>query len=355
MYFSSKVKRSLTSRFLFQTPFLTLVKMILMQQKLLNLIYFLFVLNSSFAQEILKDFETPFSAYPVKAGACADIMHTSGSEIFIEEGSIPAGLDSVIIYYREMHTPMDMIVHDIRMYTWLGEKIYLESSGMFEIYALAGNDTIEMAPGKTIEVRMATTPQKADPMVEGYIYNQTQQHWENYTNQINILKIDEDNHLWGSPPVKNNQAVNNGGNPQETEDTWAGSVDFSIQSPQVLQTMSINQFGLFNFDKMLGGFNYVYLQPSFVVDSNEAISSTIYLVYKNINSVFYFPANSNDEFFIIKNQPYMLFTISDEGNVLLLKNYPKLSNTTNQKVTFELQDMGKAKTRRELSKLIGLQ
>ena len=324
-----------------------------MFQKFLNTILFFIFCHSAFAQIIPDNFETPFSAYPVKAGACAQIAHSSGSEIFIEEGAIPAGLDSVIIHYREMHTPMDMLVHDIHMYTWLGEKIYLESTGMFEIYALAGSDTIEMAPGKTIEVRMAIAPNRADPMVEGYVYDKKQQRWNNYTNQINILKIEEDNHLWGSPPVKNTQAVNNGKSLEQAPNTWS-SVNRDIPEQTELQTMSIDQFSSFNFDKMLGGFNYVNLQPSFVDNSGETIKSTILLVYKNINSVFYFSSSGNDEFFIIQNQPYKLFTISDKGNILLLKNYPQLSQINNQKVTFELQNLGKPENRRELSKLTGI-
>ncbi len=329
-----------------------------MLSKIFNTFLFIVFFHSLLAQRIPESYQTPFSTYPVKAGACAQVTHSSGSQIFIEEGAISAGLDSVVIYYREMRTPMDMLVHDIHMYTWLGEKIYLESTGMFEIYALAGSDTLEMAPGKTIEVRMATSAKRADPMVEGYIYNQKQHRWENYTNQISLLKIDDDNHLWGSPPVKNAQTDDSGGNKQESrdkksQDNWS-SAGPNIQSQTVLQTMSIDQFGLFSFDKMLGGFNYVYLQPSFVDNNGEKISSTIFVVYKNINSIFYFPAEGNGDFFIIQNQPYKLFTISDNGSIAILEKYPNLSQIKNQVITFELQNSGKPENRQQLTKITGI-
>ncbi|MFW5762543.1 MAG: hypothetical protein ACOCXH_16340 [Cyclobacteriaceae bacterium] len=329
-----------------------------MLSKIFNTFLFIVFFHSLLAQRIPESYQTPFSTYPVKAGACAQVTHSSGSQIFIEEGTISAGLDSVVIYYREMRTPMDMLVHDIHMYTWLGEKIYLESTGMFEIYALAGSDTIEMAPGKIIEVRMTTSAKRADPMVEGYIYDRKKHLWENYTNQISILKIDDDNHLWGSPPVKNAQTDDSGGNKQESrdkksQDNWS-SAGPNIQSQTVLQTMSIDQFGLFNFDKMLGGFNYVYLQPSFVDNNGEKISSTIFVVYKNINSIFYFPAEGNGDFFIIQNQPYKLLTISDNGSIAILEKYPNLSQIKNQVITFELQNSGQPENRQQLTKITGI-
>jgi len=314
----------------------------------------LFFQHYALSQGLPQQIKTSFSRYPVKAGDCTKITHTSGSIIYIEEGAISSGLDSVIIHYRELHTPLDMIVHDIQMHTMLGDKIYLESTGMFEIYALAGGDTITIAPGKTIEVRMAITSRKVDPRVEGYIYDREQEHWQNFTNQINILKIDDDDNLWGSPPVSNASAVDNN-LPAELEEGW-GTGEPNAKLKKVLQTMSINQFGLYNFDKMLGGFNYTYVKADFIDNKSKPVQSTIYLVYKNINSVFYFPPSSwQSDFFIIQNQPYKLFTINKDGTVLQLSKYPTLSTIANKQYIFALENIGKPANRRDLSSKIGIQ
>jgi hypothetical protein len=326
-----------------------------MQHLLFLIIHLLLLPTVVLAQVKDQPFQKSFQQYPVKAGECSKITTNSGSIIFIEEGAIPAGLDSTIIYYRELHTPLDIIAHDIRMHTMPGEIIYLESTGMFEIYALAGNDTVAMAPGKSIEVRMAVASQKADPRVEGYIYDQKNKHWQNFTNQINILKIDDDNHLWGSPPARRAAQVDNN-LPAEMND-GRGTDEPNTRLTKVLQTMLIDQFGLYNFDKMLGGFNYTYVKAAFNdAHGTSPIESTIYLVYKNINSVFYFPkASWTHDFFIIQNLPYKLFTITARGKVLQLKDYPQLSAIANKPYSFTLETQGQAKNRRELSKIIGIQ
>jgi hypothetical protein len=275
--------------------------------------------------------QLPFERYKVPP-TCNQITTNSGSNIFIEDGALIAKNDSVEIIYREFTTTVDMILHQINMHTSFGtDHLQLESSGMFEIYVLDGEDTLMLQPGKRINVQMAIN-ELMPRNTQGYRYNQQTKSWDLYRPEVRDLSFRDDNELWGSSEV-NNEEIG-------FEEGFDFDGGFGVNDPvrqEIFQSMEIADFGLFNYDKILGGVEYQYLSAGFSSDKKEKIESTIYVVYEGINSVFYFPKYTWDKFFLIKGKAYKLFTIVDENQVLVLESYPDLASLPAGKIQFVLK------------------
>ena len=272
----------------------------------------------SYAQD-LKKFQEPFSHYSVNPDSCIRIEHASGSLVFIEADAIITDKKKVDIIYREYLTPLDMLAYGIQMTMRLGdERFQLESSGMFEIYALGGTDTLRFDSNKRMEVRL-NGPTELKQGTEGYKYDPTNQHWESFTNRIINRAVVEDDDLWGSSLAQEEQVVMDGDDPFGVEEYAEDTV-----RRNVFQGMEISDFGLYNYDRLIEGEEYVYIKPQFV-SNNKALNSQVYVVYDDINSVFYFPAYTwVEEFFLIKGKSYKLFTIASDGKVLKLGDPPTL-------------------------------
>ncbi|MDH5365976.1 MAG: hypothetical protein OEW67_03260, partial [Cyclobacteriaceae bacterium] len=75
-----------------------------------------------------------------------------------------------------------------------------------------------------------------------------------------------------------------------------------------------------------------------------------------INSVFYYPPNTwTNDFSIIQNRSYKLFSIDMEGNIFRLHNFPELKNIQNNTYIFQLEAENKMpENKQELSKIIRL-
>lgn len=303
----------------------------------------------SFAQDFT-NFQQPFSRYEVAPDSCIRIEHTSGSLIFIEADAIITDSKKVDILYREYLTPLDMLAHGIRMHMLIGEdRLQLESSGMFEIYAMDGTDTLLFDPNKRMEVRLngTTIP---NPGTEGYQYDPTNQIWENYTSRIDNRGVVEDDNLWGSSLAQEEQIV------MDTDDTFGESFLVDTVRRNVFQGMEINDFGMYNYDRIIEGEEYVYITAQFV-SNKKGLNSEIYVVYDNINSVFYFPDYTwSDQFFLIKGKSYKLFTIASDGKILKLGDPPDLTPLKGQPYTFVLDSQSEIpKDRATFTKLTGIQ
>ena len=318
-----------------------------MKKNFVLLIMLLGQLSIASAQSLSK-YQKPFSRYTVNPDSCIRIEHTSGSLIFIESKAIVSDAKKVDILYREFLTPLDMLVHGIQMHVDIaGERFPLESTGMFELYALDGSDTLKFNPEKRMEVRL-NGPKEIKPGVEGYKYNRKDPHWESYTSMISNRAIGDDSDLWGSSIVDEQVEVLN-------EDAFSAYVD-TVQQ-KVFQSMEIDDFGFYNYDRIIEGLEYVYIQPNFVATNKKEIKSTIYVVYNEINSVFYFSEyNWAEAFFLIKDEPYKMFTIAENGQVLKLESFPDITNVEDSPVSFALKAQKEIPTdNQSLAKLTGIQ
>jgi hypothetical protein len=313
----------------------------------------LFLANSQ-GQHVNSDFETAFTKYTVSAKACTRIVHFSGSLIFIPENAFALSpkdaVDSVDIYYREIRSPLDMIVHDIPMvFSLAGRQVHLESNGMFEIWGKSKDDTLAVHEDKSIEVRLAMSEVQSDRRMEGYRFDASKRSWTSYTNRLTNNRIDHtDDDLWGSSPVQNEEVW------EEDDSEWAQ--EDSIRRV-AFQAMEIFDFGLYNYDKIIDDEIFVSVRADFIYKANQkALQATVYIVYDDINSVFYFPPDTWAKgFSIIQDNSYKLFSIDKEGRVARLRDFPLLKEIQDQAFTFQLEgDGAQPENKQELAKLTGL-
>lgn len=305
--------------------------------------------------QISKDeFEIKFTKYTVSTKSCTKIVHITGSLIFIPEDAFALDprnvVDSLDIYYREIRTPLDMIIQGIPMICYVaGKPFYLESNGMFEIWAKLKSDTINIHEDKSIEVRLAMQPAEVDYRMEGFKFDNNSNQWKSYTNRLNNSTVyNTDDDLWGSAPIQNDQFIE-----EEVDPEWARQD--SIRKV-AFQAMEIFDFGLYNYDKIIDNETFISLKASFVNTDNKMLSSTIFIVYEEINSVFQYPPyNWENDFSIIENKSYSMFTIDKEGRISSLNNFPVLKEISGKEYEFKLETEEAApESRQELAHLTGL-
>lgn len=318
-----------------------------------------FFLVNSKGQHVNKKFETIFTKYTVSTKTCTRIVHFSGSLIFIPENAFALNpknaVDSVDIYYREIRSPLDMIVHDIPMvFSLAGKQVHLESNGMFEIWGKSKEDTILVHEDKSIEVRLATDEAKMNKRMEGYRFEPNKKLWTSYTNRLRNNQIDKtDDNLWGSSSEQNEDAEI-----WEEEDgsfsEWAR--EDSIRRV-AFQAMEIFDFGLYNYDAVIDNETFISIKADFIDKATQKpLQATIYIVYDDINSVFYFPPYTwGEDFSIIQDKSYKLFSIDKEGQIARLYDFPVLKEIQNETFTFQLEGKGDTpNSKEELAKLTGL-
>ncbi|MEL7004209.1 MAG: hypothetical protein AAFN93_15930 [Bacteroidota bacterium] len=330
-----------------------------MIRKLSVLIALIIATHFSVAQLFQKQLENPFSKYSVSTKTCTKLIHSTGSIIFIPDHAFGlgkgAGIDSVDIFYREIRTPLEMIAHDIPMtFNVMNKRYHLESSGMFEIWAMYGADTIGIHEDRSIEVRLAVAPQDLDIRTEGYSLKRGADNWESYTSRLGFNSIVDDDDLWGSNPVDEEEIIEEDIFFEDEEGTaWVAS---NSGRNVAFQAMEIFDFGFYNYDRIIEDQIYVKIEATFVDENAEAIKSPVYIVYDEINSVFEYPAYTwEDQFSLIKNMPYKLFSVDNDGKIMILKDFPNLNSAHNQSYTFELKTNEKVpNTKQELASITGL-
>ena len=288
-------------------------------------------------------------------------MHHSGSLIYIPSKAFAVDIskvDSVTILYREVRTPTQMLIHNINMITQLmGKTFYLESNGMFEIYCLNDKDTVQVHEDRSIVVRLAIASKELDVTMEGFRYNKENQNWDSYTNRIqNLFLNDKDDDLWGSGIVQTNtenvEILEPG-----WDDEWVIDPAWARQDSLrnlAFQTMEIFDFGLYNYDRIINGEEFVPYVPQFVNQDNEPIKTDVYVVYEGLNTVIYFNEyNWAKDFTLIKNRKYSMFTVDEDGSIFKLNKYPELG-AAGSSLTFVLEKKGvMPDSEADLSNLIG--
>ncbi|MDH5474728.1 MAG: hypothetical protein OEX22_03450 [Cyclobacteriaceae bacterium] len=312
-------------------------------------VFFLLHQNSG-AQNIPEAYKTKFTKYRISSKNCTMITHFTGSQLFIPEKAFllndSDNIDSLNLYYKEIRTPLEILVNEIPMTAKIsGRDYFLESNGMFEVWAKSGDDTIAVHEDKSIVVRLATKPNEVDVRMEGFRFNYDQHYWESFTNRLKFSSINkEDDDLWGSSPIENDVYIEVEGREWAKKD--------SIREV-AFQEMEIFDFGFYNYDRILVRETFVSIKADFTNEKNKKFNDTVYVVYEGIKSVFYYPPSVwEDGFSVIKNRPYKLFLIDEEGVVYTLKTFPDLEGITTH--AFVLSNDGIAKDRIELANKIGI-
>lgn len=328
-------------------------KFITMHRTITIIIYFLGHLATS---QHLDSLQTPFERFNVAAQNCDKIITKSGSLIYFEKDGFPEGIDSVTITYRELASTADMIIHNIAMHTRsFDDPFQLASTGMFEIYALSGEDTLQFDPSKRMAVYLASTRGQLRNRVAPYKYDQNAREWKSIPGQVTQRSISEDNDLWGSSSVSFEEVEGAFFDGFEVEPgDWKEEQRRRIEAFQI---MNISSFGLHNYDYLIDGVEQRFLQPNFVTNTGVAIEAQIYVVYEAFNSVYYFPTYTwESQFSLLVNQEFTLFTIDTEGSIWKFSDpefiVADLGHGT--PVTFSLKKMGVPDSKASLTQMAGL-
>jgi len=120
----------------------------------------------------IPEWDVPTKSYQIVAEKGGQIRLDNGTEIIVPsdafvdtEGDKIEG--NVDLQYREIHSIMDVIGSGIPMtYTEKGEKKNFVTAGMFEINGTAQGEKVAIAPGKSIQVNMASY----NPSLEAKFY-----------------------------------------------------------------------------------------------------------------------------------------------------------------------------------------
>ena len=110
----------------------------------------------------IKGLNIPYTVFKVDAAKGASIDVTGGSQLLIPENAFAdaqgkALKGTVELRYREFHDAADFFVSGIPMtYDSAGIKYQFESAGMMEMLAYQDGKPVNMAPGKTVEVKLAS-------------------------------------------------------------------------------------------------------------------------------------------------------------------------------------------------------
>ena len=111
----------------------------------------------------------------------------------------------VDLHYREMHDYVDFFVSGIPMvYDSAGTRLYLESAGMVEIFALKNGERVKLAPGKAIEVELVseiTLPNiNVSPRYKVYLLDTLSRNWVyqdvDHLQFLEALPIDQEDPLY---------------------------------------------------------------------------------------------------------------------------------------------------------------
>ncbi len=111
----------------------------------------------------IESIQKEFTSNTIDASKGGVYTYENGSKVTVPEaaftdryGNLAVG--DVEIRYKEYHDFVDFFLSGIPLeYDSAGTKYFLESAGMIEIYAEQNGERLDLAPGKTIDVKLVST------------------------------------------------------------------------------------------------------------------------------------------------------------------------------------------------------
>jgi hypothetical protein len=305
---------------------------------------------------------TPFAKYKIDSKICNVVEHNK-SRIFVPAYSFTT-VDNKIysgnayLCYREFVDQLDIVLNEIPMNynTNNGDIHQLESTGMFELYAIAENgDTLNMDKQKQITVQIASNWNTKGN--EGFYFDKIQNKWLKNSlfgemNKGNVVLPRNENELWEDD-------VWNMINTEEPMMNSINNFDVVNMVEENFKTLNINNFGLYNCDRLIEE-NTIPIYASFKLESTKSnINTTIYLVYKNLNTVYSFYPNKEIKLLILPDQEFVIFAFSNNGAIAkvkdeFLKDFD-VTNNKNKKILFPMEKVENlAKDKTLLANALGL-
>lgn len=138
--------------------------------------------NSAFIAPPSKKLNVPYSTYKVNAAKGGELAHHTNSKLKIPKSAFVNKkgeeiVGEVEILYREFHDQADIVASGIPMtYDSAGTRYHFESAGMFDVAGYQNGEPVFIAPGKTIDVELASL--NAGNQFNQYILDTIAKNWK---------------------------------------------------------------------------------------------------------------------------------------------------------------------------------
>jgi hypothetical protein len=288
-----------------------------------------------------KGLDVPFETASMSADKCTALAFEYGSQACVPADAFVDGAGKKVtgevqVRFRYLRTPADFIASGAPLhYRTGGRTEQFESAGMFEIYASQGGKELALSPGKKIKVRMPASSLSAG--VQPYVWDARAKNWAPLTTPVTITN-----------PSPTESARTASGSfderiapPDTTSIGISGEDDFGLggegdgeytppdpltmerekRRAELFRDMEIDKMGLHNFDVVYDKKDAVFLSVTLDAATRTALGSyyTLYVVYKEINSAYYFPSNGSYQFYMLHGKDYKLIAIGGNRRMAVLK------------------------------------
>lgn len=301
---------------------------------------------------------TPFAKYDVDASECT-VLHHEQTSIYIPQYSFllkgKTYEGTAHVYYRQFMDALDILINNISMnYTTEHGTALLESAGMFEIYVLSNTgDTLEMNTSKHITVRMNNNCDKKG--MESYYLADNQ--WRKNalfegTPSSGTVVPSDDTKLW------DDDIWNNNWNEDETNIVNRNfALTYEAITDRNFKTLNIDKFGMYNLDKIVEDESIPIYADFSIKSSKTKITTTIYVIYEDLNTIYYYHPDAKNPLLLLKNHPFTIVAFANEGTIAkvddgFIQNIDFLQYK-NKTLTFPMTKIAqKVSSKDELSQII---
>lgn len=291
--------------------------------------------------------DVPFETQMLNAATCTPLVFSGGSTVCLPanalvdaQGRAPE-CAQVEIRYRELHTPLDMILSGVVMRARRDNRdarpnqadAQLESAGMFQLEAYCNGKPLRLKRGAQAQVWMRTQNPLAAPNL--FAYDAQAQRWNLLPNAaVNQVATGDPTpapnpELFGefADAAGDNAEINRGNQdwaPADDgcggcESEWGGELganqDVGSMADTVLRetfyAIGIDSFGLFNVDVFLNQTELVAINASIRYDgaATPANGYHLYLVFEGVNTVMWIPDFEMNQFRMYPNKKYRIVCV----------------------------------------------
>jgi hypothetical protein len=133
-----------------------------------------------FIRPVSASVDVPFTEYTVIAGRDTQLTFPSGSKInipacaFAKDGNTLSG-EQVILKYREFHSKSELVAAGIPMTMSGKNEEFLETTGMMELRAFQGEESLQVSEGCAVKIELANT--EAGSKVNLYQLDEEKKSW----------------------------------------------------------------------------------------------------------------------------------------------------------------------------------
>lgn len=346
-----------------------------MSRNSLSFIIYFFCAANLFSQQ---DLSTKFSSFNYKPKQCNSFVYQTGSiivipeEAFVTEQGIACEGD-IVVRYREIHHPSQMIANNLNMATVdaKGKRKMLESAGMFEIEAicLASNKKLNLKKGKKIDVYFKSFNPVADVVLWQYSYKNRL--WNRKKQPVTDLaanKVANDAEEWGGEriPVQQQGGFYDGDEvymtPEQYKKYLAEMKELERRDSlrkEVFKSIQIDEMGLFNCDRIISEDESIPLIALFDTPSETKIEK-IYIVYRGLNSVIYHYINKNEPLNVslLKRNDIEIIALDENSTLYQVPQHQltikQLSEYAGKPIKFEWVNKGITSSSQELAMKTGM-